>query len=70
MQITIYYREEDRWLIQKLEQAAYAQRKSVSQVIMTALEQYFLKQGELPPRQKGKPRHRHRKKREPERPSP
>ena len=41
MQITIYYRKDDEWLIELLKTRAYAERKSVSQLVLTALEWYF-----------------------------
>lgn len=41
MQMTIYYTEEDQYLIDKVEQEAAANRKSKSAVILTALERYF-----------------------------
>ena len=44
MQITIYYKDDDKWLRERIESKAYGDRKSVSQVILTALEQYFISQ--------------------------
>ena len=44
MQITIYYRKDDEWLIELLKTRAYAERKSVSQMVLTALEWYFSQQ--------------------------
>lgn len=41
VQITIYYRRDDEWLIELLKTQAYAERKSVSQLVLTALEWYF-----------------------------
>ncbi len=41
MQITIYYRKDDEWLVELLKTQAYAERKSVSQLVLTALEWYF-----------------------------
>jgi hypothetical protein len=40
-QLTIYYREEDQWLIEKLELEAYRSRRSLSKVILKILEEYF-----------------------------
>ncbi len=44
VQITIYYRKDDEWLIELLKTRAYAERKSVSQMVLTALEWYFSQQ--------------------------
>ena len=44
MQMTIYYTEEDQYLIDKVEAEADAHRKSKSAVILTALE-YYLERG-------------------------
>jgi hypothetical protein len=60
MQLTIYYKEDDKWLVEKIESKAYGDRKSVSQVILTILDQYFTAQeGGSPrpatPRQRKKP---------------
>lgn len=41
MQMTIYYTEEDQYLIDKIEEEAEAHRKSKSAVILTALEHYL-----------------------------
>ncbi|MFP4589328.1 MAG: hypothetical protein ACLFN4_03080 [Candidatus Acetothermia bacterium] len=41
MQTTIYYKEEDQYLIDKLEEKADRERKSKSAVVLTILEQYF-----------------------------
>lgn len=41
MQLTIYYKEDDQWLVEKIEAKAYGDRKSVSQVILTILDGYF-----------------------------
>ncbi len=41
MQSTIYYREEDRYLIDKLEEKAERERKSKSACLLTILEEYF-----------------------------
>jgi hypothetical protein len=53
MQLTIYYGKDDEWLINKLQAKAYAERKSVSAIIMTVLQEYF---GELPEERKAQPR--------------
>ncbi len=53
MQLTIYYADDDEWLIKKIRDKAYADRKSVSQVIMTVLQEYF---GEPPEEAKTQPR--------------
>lgn len=39
--MTIYYTEEDQYLIDKVEEEAESQRKSKSAVILTALERYL-----------------------------
>jgi len=44
MQLTIYYKEDDQWLVEKIEAKAYGDRKSVSQVILTILDVYFKEQ--------------------------
>jgi hypothetical protein len=41
MQITIYYTQEDQYLLDLVEQKAYRERKSRSAVILTILEWYF-----------------------------
>lgn len=41
MQTTIYYREEDQYLIEKLEEKANRERKSKSAVVLSVLENYF-----------------------------
>ncbi|GEM_PF-4647554 len=41
MQLTVYYNRDDEWLIEKLKAYAYAERKSVSAVVLTALQAYF-----------------------------
>lgn len=41
MQTTLYYREEDQYLIDKVEQKASRERKSKSSVILSILEEYF-----------------------------
>ena len=41
MQTTIYYREEDQYLIEKLEEKSSRERKSKSAVILSILEEYF-----------------------------
>ena len=41
MQTTIYYREEDDFLIEKVEEKANRERKSKSAVILSILEEYF-----------------------------
>lgn len=46
MQLTIYYKDDDKWLVEKIGTQAYGDRKSVSQVILTTLEQYFISQGD------------------------
>jgi len=47
MQLTVYYAKDDEWLIEKLKAYAYAERKSVSAVVLTALQAYF-EEGEPP----------------------
>jgi len=39
--MTIYYTEADQYLIDKIDEKAYRERKSRSAVILTILEQYF-----------------------------
>ena len=41
MQTTIYYREEDQYLMEKLEEKSSRERKSKSAVILSILEEYF-----------------------------
>jgi hypothetical protein len=41
MQLTIYHKENDKWLVVQIKTQAYGDRKSVSQVILTVLDQYF-----------------------------
>ena len=41
MQTTIYYREEDQFLLEKLEEMAKRQRKSKSACLLSILEKYF-----------------------------
>lgn len=41
MQATIYYREEDQYLIDKLEEKANRERKSKSACVLSILEEYF-----------------------------
>ena len=47
MQMTIYYTKGDQYLIDKVDEKAYRDRKSRSAVILTVLEQYFLGQKKL-----------------------
>lgn len=41
MQTTIYYREEDQYLIDKLERKANTERKSKSACLLSIVEEYF-----------------------------
>ena len=41
MQTTIYYREEDQYLMDKLEEKSSRERKSKSAIILSILEDYF-----------------------------
>ena len=41
MQMTIYYTKADEYLIDKIDEMAYRERKSRSAVILTVLERYF-----------------------------
>ena len=41
MQMTIYYNDEDRYLVDKVDELANRERKSRSAVILTILEAYF-----------------------------
>ena len=50
MQLTIYYKEDDKWLVEKIESKAYGDRKSVSQIILTILDDYFAAQADGSPR--------------------
>ena len=47
MQTTIYYKEEDKYLIEELEKKAKRERKSKSAVILTILEKYFSSQKKI-----------------------
>ena len=42
MQMTIYFAEDDLYLIKRAEQEATATRHSLSAIVMTALESYLL----------------------------
>lgn len=41
MQVTLYYNEEDKYLLDLVDKLAQQQRKSRSAVIMSILEEYF-----------------------------
>lgn len=41
MQMTIYYTKADEYLIDKIDETAYRERKSRSAVILSVLERYF-----------------------------
>lgn len=41
MQMTIYYTEADQYLIDRVDEKAYRDRKSRSAVILTVLDRYF-----------------------------
>lgn len=41
VQVTLYYNEEDRYLLELVDKLALQQRKSRSAVIMSILEEYF-----------------------------
>ena len=47
MQTTIYYREEDQYLIDKLQEKANRERKSKNACILSILEEYFESQKKL-----------------------
>lgn len=47
MQMTIYYDNEDAYLVERAKQEAELSRQSLSAVILTALENYFLKEQRL-----------------------
>ena len=47
MQMTIYYTKDDQYLIDKIDERAYRERKSRSAVILTILERYFEGQKKL-----------------------
>lgn len=42
MQTTIYYKERDKYLIEKVQEKANKERKSKSAVILSIIEEYFL----------------------------
>ena len=44
MQLTVYFAEDDLYLIKRAEQEAVASRQSVSAILLTALENYFLEE--------------------------
>lgn len=46
MQLTIYFKEDDKWLMEKIESIAYRDRKSISQVILSTLEHYITSPGD------------------------
>ena len=41
MMISVYYRQEDEWILQKVDEICVRQRKSRSAVILSILEHYF-----------------------------
>jgi len=41
MVLTIYYRKDDKWLLNKLEKISVREKKSKSAVILSVLEHYF-----------------------------
>jgi len=41
MMISVYYRQEDEWILQKVDEICVRQRKSRSAVILSILERYF-----------------------------
>jgi len=41
MQLTLYYTEEDQWLIKKVRDKAYAERRSTSAVILDIIAEHF-----------------------------
>ena len=41
MMISVYYRKEDEWILQKVDEICVRQRKSRSAVILSILEHYF-----------------------------
>ena len=47
MQMTIYFAEDDLYLIKRAEQEATATRHSLSAIVMTALESYLLENERL-----------------------
>jgi predicted transcriptional regulator len=47
MQVTLYYSEEDRYLLDLVDKLALQQRKSRSAVIMSILEEYFEREKRL-----------------------
>ena len=47
MQVTLYYSEEDKYLLDLVDKLALQQRKSRSAVIMSILEEYFEREKRL-----------------------
>ncbi len=47
VQMTIYYTKEDQYILDKIDEKAYRERKSRSAVILTILEQYFERERKL-----------------------
>ena len=47
MQITIYFTDEDEWLINEIDAMASSQRKSRSSMILSIIEQFFLSEGKV-----------------------
>lgn len=47
MQITIYFTDEDEWLINEIDAMAASQRKSRSSMILSIIEQFFLSEGKV-----------------------
>ncbi len=41
MQLTIYYNEDDEWLIEKIKTKAHAERKSTSAVILSIVAEHL-----------------------------
>jgi len=51
MQTTIYYKDEDAYLLDKVGEKANRERKTKSAVILTILEEYFDEKPEQPERE-------------------
>lgn len=41
MMVSVYYRKDDKWILQKVDEICITQRKSRSAVILSILERYF-----------------------------
>jgi hypothetical protein len=41
MQLTLYYNEDDKWLIKKIKDKAYAERRSPSAIVLDIVAEHF-----------------------------